>query len=150
MKQTVVKILCMVLVLIMAGGTMLAGCSQFATPVPRVSTPDSSDISSEINEITVNVKVVGPDDKIILDTPVVGEFNNAFEAFHDCFNQNGLVSDGLSDEFVTSIDNIEGTEKDGWLFFVNGEIASKGIKNIKVEDGMQISYEWKNFDQAFG
>lgn len=143
MKKLVVKFMCLLLVAIMIGGTVLAGCSDRSN-APKVDT--STDTQEPIELIQVGVKIIGPDEENILDTIVVGKFDTANEVFNESFNQNSILNDGLSDGFITAINGIENTDTEGWLFFVDGEAASVGINDAKVKNDTQISLEWTVFE----
>lgn len=50
--------------------------------------------------------------------------------------------------FVTSIRNVSMDENHSWLYFVNGEVASKAVNNYLVSDGDNITFRYLNNSEA--
>lgn len=145
MKHLVVKVVCLILVAIIMIGTVLAGCSD----KPRTNNTEQVQDQKEIVLTNVDVKVIGPDGDVLADTTVSGQFKTADEALNECFNKNAIMCDGLYEGFITSVADIENTDTDGWILYVNGKVSDKGVKETKVKEGTVISLEWKNYDETY-
>ncbi|MBE7027156.1 MAG: DUF4430 domain-containing protein [Ruminococcaceae bacterium] len=55
------------------------------------------------------------------------------------------LTDGLFDGFG----GLKSTKTDGWLFYVNGQLAQMGAKDTPIKDGDVIEFRYENYESAF-
>ena len=157
MKQK--KLIFPLVVLAMISMLLFSACSKEDGSSNSSSTSNTSGSSSTTNEteneestqgISVSVQIV-KDDETLLDTTVTLEDEEATagDAFKQACQDATMaytVTDGLYDGFA----GYTSTETDGWLFYHNGELADTGADDTPVADGDVVSFQYENYDEAFG
>lgn len=99
--------------------------------------------------VQVYTKIVNGE-TMILDYPitVIAENPTAANAFETGCNQKGIsykLENGMFDGF----DNVFSTNSDGWLFYVNGTIASVGAEEYVVNEGDTVEFRYANYSSEF-
>ena len=108
----------------------------------------SSDASAQ--GVSVKVQII-KDGENLLDTTVTleGENPTAGDAFKKACQDAKMaytVSDGMYDGFA----GYTSTQTDGWLFYHNGQLADKGANDVTVSDKDTVSFQYENYNEAFG
>ena len=55
----------------------------------------------------------------------------------------------LSDHMFDGFSGYDSTETDGWILYVNDEIADKGAYEMMIEDGFNVSFVYVNYNEVF-
>ncbi len=107
-----------------------AGCTGEKVSV-NVSVKISADYDIVNKSLTVSAKEPHASDAII----------------YACQNEKVAytINDGLFDDFG----GLKSTKTDGWLFYVNGQIAQLGAEDTPIKDGDVIEFRYENYESAF-
>ena len=54
-----------------------------------------------------------------------------------------------SEGFISAIAGIESSSTDGWLLYVNGEMAQVGANEQPVTEGDTVEWKYLNYNEAF-
>lgn len=63
--------------------------------------------------------------------------------------QNQKIPYTLTNNMFDNFGGIASTETDGWILYVNGEIAQAGAKFIPLEDNFLVEFKYVNYDEVF-
>ncbi len=100
--------------------------------------------------ITVHVKITGQDAAVMYDkdVKVTAETPFAIDATVAAMKDGKL---DYTDEngFISSIGGVAGTDTDGWLMFINGEMAQLGASEQPVAEGDTLEWQYLNYAEAF-
>lgn len=102
--------------------------------------------------IDVTVQIIGPEGESIFNQTVTvntKEEPTAMDATTAAVAKGG-VTIKETDGFVTEIADLPSTETDGWLLYVNAEVASVGAKELKISEGDTIEWRYINYNEVFG
>ena len=132
MKQTKQssKLLALFLVLLLA---LSVGCSA------KDDTP----------AVSVTVNITGPDQEAIVADTIDCTGTSAGDAFKQACKEATItytVEEGMYDNFKS----IASTDTDGWIFFINGEVAQVGADDYTLQEGDKIEFQYVNYDEVFG
>ncbi len=105
--------------------------------------------SSYKDPVTVAVKIVSTE-KTVLEEEVTLEKEDATAGaavMQACQNKKLAYTkdQGMYDGF----DGITSTQTDGWLLYVNDELAEKGADEQTVAEGDVVIFQYVNYDEAF-
>ena len=56
----------------------------------------------------------------------------------------------LKNNMFDNFGGISSTETEGWILYINGELAQKGAYEIMLEDSFLIEFKYVNYDSIFG
>lgn len=122
-------------------------------PAFATGTGSSSSSSTEPDTdktLNVSVSVTALDSTWLKSTSVkVNEGSSVYHALKKAFDANDITADGLDDGYIKSITAKgqtlaqfdKGTDS-GWLYYVNGETPSVGIKDYELEAGDVIEVKY--------
>lgn len=101
--------------------------------------------------MSLTVRITGPDSYVLFDqaVTVTTKQPTAMDATSAAIKQGGLKIEE-SDGFVSAISDIQSTQTDGWLLYINGEIASVGAKEQAITEGDTVEWRYVNYDEVFG
>lgn len=99
--------------------------------------------------IQVHTKIIN-NGTVILDYPitVTGENPTAAKAFEIGCDQKNIsykLENGMFDGFA----NVYSTDSEGWLFYVNGTIASVGAQEYAVNENDTVEFRYANYSTEF-
>ena len=63
--------------------------------------------------------------------------------------QNQKIPYTLTNGLFDGFGGLKSTKTDGWLFYVNGEIAPMGAEDTPIKDGDMIEFKYENYESAF-
>lgn len=78
-------------------------------------------------------------------TPEYRENQTAGNYFRALCNENNVEIKGVDDGYITEINGFENGDTFAWMFYVNGVLAEKGVKDIhpSANDEIVLSYvDW--------
>ncbi len=111
---------------------LLAGCSAKGVDVTvQITGPEGVSIFNQT--VTVNTK----------EEPTAMDATEAAVA-------KGKLTMEATDGFVTAFSDLPSTPTDGWLLYVNTELAMVGAKEQMISQGDTIEWRYKNYDEVFG
>lgn len=55
----------------------------------------------------------------------------------------------LTNNMFDNFGGIASTQTDGWILYVNGEVAQAGAKFIPLEDNFLVEFKYVNYDEVF-
>lgn len=55
----------------------------------------------------------------------------------------------LTNNMFDNFGGIPSTQTDGWILYVNGEVAQAGAKFIPLEDNFLVEFKYVNYDEVF-
>ncbi len=101
--------------------------------------------------IDVTVQISGPEGESFFNQTVTvnTEEPTAMDATTAAVTKGKLTIEE-NDGFVTALADLQSTETDGWLLYVNTELAMVGAKEQKVSQGDTVEWRYKNYDEVFG
>jgi uncharacterized protein YceK len=120
---------------------LLGGCGTEETKKPA-DQPKAEETKKE--QVTVQITKNNGEEKvtekkvdITEETTVMAVMKNNFE-----------IETQFDDSFISSIEGIEGSEKDktAWFFSINGKEAMKGAKEIKLEPGDVVGFDFHHYE----
>lgn len=137
MKRIVSAFLLIITITLMA-----TGCSSSVATF----TKDANSTKS----IQISFTAIGPKDEKMIDDKIkiVGEGANLLEVMEDYFKDKSLnlVSEnGL----VSTIKDLASDKENGWLLYVNGEMAPVGAAELILAEGDKIEWKYLNYAEAF-
>ncbi|MBQ7792434.1 MAG: DUF4430 domain-containing protein [Clostridia bacterium] len=88
------------------------------------------------------------EDAVILSEEVSLQAENVEEALVKTCQQNKIPYT-LTNNMFDNFGGIASTQTDGWILYVNGELAQAGAKFITLEDGFLIEFKYVNYDEVF-
>lgn len=98
-------------------------------------------------QLSVSVKIAA-DEELLSKTVSVDEGATADKAIISACQEKKLAYtfvEGMFDNFGT----VASTLTDGWLLYINGEIAEVGAAQIELHDGDTLEFLYQNYDEAF-
>ncbi len=63
--------------------------------------------------------------------------------------QNHKIPYRLDNHMFDGFGGFDSTDTDGWILYVNDEIADKGAYEMKLENGFRITFEYVNYNEVF-
>ncbi|MBE7018380.1 MAG: DUF4430 domain-containing protein [Ruminococcaceae bacterium] len=122
------KILAISLIFVLC---LLSGCQK------KVDTP----------EITGLVEVIYNEQKIVSEV-VTTHCDNAEDVLLEVCQKNKTPYQ-LNDHMFNGFGGYASTETDGWILYVNDEIADKGAYEMKLENDFKVVFSYVNYDEVF-
>ncbi len=55
----------------------------------------------------------------------------------------------LTNNMFDNFGGIASTQTDGWILYINGEVAQAGAKFIPLEDNFLVEFKYVNYDEIF-
>lgn len=55
----------------------------------------------------------------------------------------------LNNNMFDNFGGIPSSQTDGWILYVNGEVAQAGAKFIELEDNFLVEFKYVNYDEVF-
>ena len=104
------------------------------------NTSDAPLLEGTVSIFTENV--------VILSEEVSLQAENVEEALVKTCQQNKIPYT-LTNNMFDNFGGIASTQTDGWILYVNGELAQAGAKFITLEDGFLIEFKYVNYDEVF-
>ena len=99
--------------------------------------------------ISVSISIIDQEGKELLSKSIeVEKGSSAGDAVKKACQSEKFAfqeTNGMYDGFG----GVASTETDGWLFYVNDTLADVGANDYTVEEGDSISFQYKNYDEAF-
>ena len=99
--------------------------------------------------ISVHVTIAKDGSEILAaDVVVPGDKPSVADAVIKACQQKKMAytyEDGMFDGF----NGIASTQTDGWLLYIDGELAQSGAKDIELAEDMLIIFSYDNYDTAF-
>lgn len=74
---------------------------------------------------------------------------SAGECFRQLCNKNDFEIAGVDEGYITSVNKIASDGDYAWMFYVNGELADKGVGEIVPDDGDEITLVYVNWKELF-
>ncbi|MFA9381882.1 MAG: DUF4430 domain-containing protein [Acetanaerobacterium sp.] len=101
--------------------------------------------------VDVAVRLIGPDETALFDdtVTVTTEEPYAIDATTQALIDGELSPVQESDGFITALAGIESTQTDGWLMYINGEMAMLGANEQPVIEGDVLEWKYVNYDETF-
>lgn len=101
--------------------------------------------------IDVTVQISGPEGESLFNQTVTvsDEEPTAMDATTAAITKGGLTIEE-TDGFVTAIADLQSTQTDGWLLYINTEPAMVGANEQKISQGDTVEWRYKNYDEVFG
>ncbi len=122
------KIICLALLSILV---CLSACQK------NESTPE---LSGQVAIVT--------QDAVILSQEVVTHATNVEEVLVETC-QKGKIPYTLTENMFDNFGGIASTQTDGWILYVNDEVAQAGAKFIPLEDHFLVEFKYVNYDEVF-
>ena len=132
LKTKSFKIYSWVVVIILLS-IVLAGCSNTRT---------------DVNKMSVTVTIATVQEVLLSEIISINEGSTADKAIVAACQSKKLaytLKDGMFDYFGT----IASTQTDGWLFYINGELADIGAAQYIIKAGDALEFKYENYDDAF-
>lgn len=127
----------------------LAACGQKQPPASSQSLSSLSESAPDAPVgITGTVTLEGPESATQGPITLEGDAPNATEAFLAFCKAQGITYD-YKEGFFSGFGGIASTATDGWLLYVDGELAQVGADDIALADGFDLAFRWANYDKAF-
>lgn len=103
---------------------------------------------SSADEISVNVKISS--DYTITDSSITLKKASpvAADAIIEACKA-GNISYKYQNGMFDSFSGIESTKEDGWLLYINGNLAQTGAGTASISDGDRVEFSYVNYDRAF-
>lgn len=64
--------------------------------------------------------------------------------------QNNKIPYRLNNHMFDGFGGYDSTENDGWILYVNDEIADKGAYEMTLAEGFDVSFIYVNYNKIFG
>ncbi len=55
----------------------------------------------------------------------------------------------LDNHMFDGFGGYDSTDTDGWILYINGELADKGAYEISLEDGFRVEFRYVNYNEVF-
>lgn len=98
-------------------------------------------------EISGTVKIFTQDTPV-LDVSLTTAKTNAEDILIEACQKNKIPYT-LNNNMFDNFGGISSTQTDGWILFIDGEVANAGAKFIDINDGFQIEFRYVNYDEVF-
>ena len=99
--------------------------------------------------VNVSVKISADYDIVNTSLEVTSKEPHASDAIiRAC--QNRKIAYTLTDGLFDGFGGLKSTKTDGWLFYVNGQIAQMGAEDTPIKDGDVIEFKYENYESAYG
>ncbi len=89
------------------------------------------------------------EDTTVLSEMVTTSKNNAEDVLIEAC-QKQKIPYTLESNLFDNFGGIASTKTDGWILFVNGEVAQTGAYQVMLEDGFLVEFQYVNYDTIFG
>lgn len=100
-------------------------------------------------KVTIEDRIAEENAFSISDEIEIPENANSGECFRQLCNKNDTEIIGVDEGYITSVNKIESEGDYAWMFFVNGELAEKSVKDIVPSDGDKITLAYVNWTELF-
>lgn len=92
--------------------------------------------------------VILTEDTVVLSEEVSTHSENVEEVFVETCQKNKIPYT-LNSNMFDNFGGIASTQTDGWILYVNGEVAQAGAKFIALEDNFLVEFKYVNYDEIF-
>ena len=87
-------------------------------------------------------------DQIIVSEVVITNCKNAEDVILEVC-QKHKISYRLNNHMFDGFGGYDSTNTDGWILFVNDELADKGAYEMMLEDDFKVVFDYVNYDEVF-
>lgn len=102
------------------------------------------------DEKTVNATVViSHEETVLLSETITTSAKTVEDAIIEAC-QKQKIPYTLKENMFDNFGGIASTKTDGWILYINTEVANAGAKFIKLEDNCRIEFKYVNYDKVFG
>ncbi|WP_047980015.1 DUF4430 domain-containing protein [Ornithinibacillus contaminans] len=132
--------------ILVVGLILLVGCTdEKATENKQENSPNQEVETEQQETITIQLKVsLDKESEVVEDKQVEVESG---AILLDVMKQNFEIEE--TDGYITSIEGINddsGELKKAWLFYINGEFASKGASETELSDGDEVLFDFQSWE----
>lgn len=98
-------------------------------------------------ELSGTVAIFTEDTEIVVEEVVTHATNVEDVLVETC--QKNKIPYTLTNNMFDNFGGISSTQTDGWILYVNGEIAQAGAKFIPLENNFLVEFKYVNYDMVF-
>lgn len=122
---------------------VLSGCSGSSTPT---FTKDETDDTP----VTISLSAIDIDEKSLAggDVAVLGDDANAMEVLDWFFEENDIAFEH-DNGLITTVADLAGDQNEGWMIYLNDEMAEVGAEELIPADGDAIELRYVDYATAF-